>query len=65
MMGAMINIGLILFWFAVVVFCGMVYLWVVIFAIKKGWLGETSSKVVYFATFVILAAIAFKLPIFS
>lgn len=57
------SIGLILFWFAVVVAAGTFYLWAVIFAIKKGWLGEASSKVVYFATFVILAAIAFKLPI--
>lgn len=57
------NIGLILFWFAVVVVCGTAYLWAVIFAIRKGWLGETSAKVVYFATFVILAAIVFKLPL--
>lgn len=58
-----INIGLIIFWFLVVVIAGTFYLWSVIFAIKKGWLGETSAKVVYFATFVILAAIAFKLPL--
>lgn len=57
------NIGLILFWFAVVVVCGTAYVWAVIFAIRKGWLGETSAKVVYFATFVILAAILFKLPL--
>lgn len=56
------GIGLMLFWFSVVVAAGTLYLWVVIFAIKKGWLGEISSKIVYFATFVILAAIALKLP---
>lgn len=59
----MTNIGLIVFWFLVVVVAGTFYLWTVIFAIKKGWLGETSSKVVYFSTFVILAAIVFKLPL--
>lgn len=57
------NIGLILFWFAVVVVCGTAYVWSVIYAIRKGLLGETSSKVVYFATFVILAAIVFNLPL--
>lgn len=57
------NIGLIMFWFAVVVVAGTAYVLVIIFAIKKGWLGETSSKVVYFSTFVILAAIVFKLPL--
>lgn len=57
------NIGLILFWFLVVVVCGTAYLWAVIFAIRKGWLGERSAKVVYFATFVILAAIVLKLPL--
>ena len=57
------NIGLILFWFAIVVTSGTAYLWAIIFAIRKGWLGETSAKVVYFATFVILAAIVFKLPL--
>ncbi|MCW1826518.1 hypothetical protein OLZ31_06590 [Enterobacter asburiae] len=57
------NIGLILFWFAVVVVCGTAYVWAVIFAIRKGWLGETAAKVVYFATFVILAAIVFNLPL--
>ncbi len=63
MMEILVRIGLMLFWFAVVVVCGTVYLWAVIFAIRKGWLGETSVKVVYFATFVILAAIVFKLPL--
>lgn len=63
MMDILIKIGLILFWFSVVVVCGTGYLWAVIFAIRKGWLGETSAKVVYFATFVILAAIVFKLPL--
>lgn len=62
-MDALMKIGLILFWFAVVVVVGTTYLWAVIFAIKRGWLGETSAKVVYFATFVILAAIVFKLPL--
>lgn len=62
-MGILISLGMIIFWFAVVVVAGTAYVWVIIFAIKKGWLGETSSKVVYFATFVILAAIVFKLPI--
>lgn len=60
-MDILINIGMILFLFAAVVVCGTVYLWAVIFAIRKGWLGETSAKVVYFSTFVILAAIVFKL----
>ncbi len=63
MIDILINIGMILFWFAAVVVCGTGYLWVVIFAIRKGWLGETSAKVVYFATFVIVAAIVFKLPL--
>ncbi|KJX48484.1 hypothetical protein SG79_01440 [Enterobacter hormaechei subsp. xiangfangensis] len=63
MMEILVRIGLMLLWFAVVVVCGTVYLWAVIFAIRKGWLGETSAKVVYFATFVILAAIVFKLPL--
>lgn len=62
-MEILIKIGLIMFWFASVVICGTAYLWAVIFAIRKGWLGETSAKVVYFATFVILAAIVFKLPL--
>ncbi|TDN60759.1 hypothetical protein [Scandinavium goeteborgense] len=57
------SIGLMLFWFAVVVVSGTAYLWLIIYAIRKGWLGEVSSKVVYFATFVILAAIVFKLPL--
>lgn len=59
----MVNIGLIFFWFAVVVVCGTAYLWAIIFAIRKGWLGETSAKVVYFATFVIISAIVFNLPL--
>ncbi|EFN8927595.1 hypothetical protein D6923_01695 [Escherichia coli] len=63
MMEILIKIGLIFFWFAAVVICGTAYLWAIIFAIRKGWLGETSAKVVYFATFVILAAIVFKLPL--
>lgn len=62
-MDILIKIGLILFWFAAVVVCGTAYLVAIIFAIRKGWLGETSAKVVYFATFVILAAIVFKLPL--
>lgn len=62
-MDIFIKIGMILFWFSAVVICGTAYLWAVIFAIRKGWLGETSAKVVYFATFVILAAIVFKLPL--
>ncbi|HCM9501963.1 hypothetical protein L8P89_00480 [Enterobacter roggenkampii] len=63
MMGVLTNIGLMLFWFIVVVVSGTAYLWAVMFAIKKGWLGETSAKVIYFSTFVILAAILFKLPL--
>ena len=63
MMDILIKIGMILFWFAAVVVCGTGYLWAVIFAIRKGWLGETSAKVVYFATFVIIVAIVFKLPL--
>lgn len=62
-MDILFKIGMILFWFATVVVCGTAYLWAVIFAIRKGWLGEISAKVVYFATFVILAAIVFKLPL--
>lgn len=63
MMDILVSIGLMLFWFAAVVVCGTAYIWAMIFAIRKGWLAETSAKVVYFATFVILAAIVFKLPI--
>lgn len=63
MMEVLLKIGLILIWFSVVVACGTAYLWAIIFAIRNGWLGETSSKVVYFATFVILAAIVFNLPL--
>ncbi|WP_353798035.1 hypothetical protein [Enterobacter cloacae] len=62
-MDIVIKIGLILFWFAAVVVCGTAYLVAIIFAIRKGWLGETSAKVVYFATFVIIAAIVYKLPL--
>ena len=62
-MDIFIKIGLILFWFAAVVVCGTAYLLAIIFAIRKGWLGEISAKVVYFATFVLLAAIVFKLPL--
>jgi hypothetical protein len=62
-MDILFKIGLILFWFAAVVVCGTTYLWAIIFAIRKGWLGEISAKVVYFATFVILAAIVFKLSL--
>ncbi|PWI79553.1 hypothetical protein DEO48_13445 [Enterobacter sp. CGMCC 5087] len=63
MMDILIKIGMILFWFAAVVVCGTGYLWAVIFAIRKGWLGERSAKVVYFSTFVILAAVVFNLPL--
>ncbi|HGW4611434.1 TPA: hypothetical protein ACNIE9_002764 [Enterobacter chengduensis] len=63
MMDILIKLGMILFWFAAIVVCGTGYLWAVIFAIRKGWLGETSAKVVYFATFIILAAAVFKLPL--
>lgn len=63
MMEILTNIGLMMFWFAVVLVAGTSYVCAIIFAIKKGLLGETSSKVVYFATFVILAAIVFKLPL--
>lgn len=63
MMDILIKIGMILFWFAAVVVCGTAYIWGIIFAIRKGWLGETSAKVVYFSTFVILVAIVFKLPL--
>ncbi|MCQ4169683.1 hypothetical protein ACUN3I_11940 [Hafnia alvei] len=59
----LLKFGLIIFWFTVVVACGAAYLWAIIFAIAKGWLGEKSSKVVYFLTFVLLAAIVFKLPL--
>ena len=62
-MDILVKTGMILFWFSVVVVCGTAYLWAVIFAIRKGCLGEISAKVVYFATFVIVAAIVFKLPL--
>lgn len=62
-METLTNIGLMMFWFAVVVVAGTAYVLTIIFAIKKGWLGETSSKFVYFSTFVILAAMVFKLPL--
>jgi hypothetical protein len=57
------SIGMMIFWFVVVVAGGTVYVWCVIFAIRKGWLGEVSAKIVYFATFVTLVAIAYKLPL--
>jgi hypothetical protein len=58
----MTNIGLIVFWFGSG--CDRYFLFMGGYIRdKKGWLGETSSKVVYFATFVILAAIVFKLPL--
>ncbi|EFA4956386.1 TPA: hypothetical protein HIQ31_001312 [Escherichia coli] len=63
MMDILVSIGLMLFWFAAVVVCGTAYLWVIIIAIRKKWLGEWSAKVVYFSTFVIIAAIIFKLPL--
>lgn len=62
-MDILIKIGMILFWFAAVVVCGTAYLWAVIFAIRKGWLGEVTAKVIYFSTFVILTAIVFKMPL--
>jgi hypothetical protein len=58
------KLMMIIFWFSVVVFCGTFYVWAIIFMIKKGILGETSAKVVYFMTFVIVAAIVYKLPVF-
>lgn len=58
------KIFLIIFWFSVVVVIGTLYVWCIIFLIKKGILGEISGKVVYFLTFVILASIAYKLPVF-
>lgn len=58
------KLMMIIFWFAVVVFGGTFYVWAIIFMIKKGILGETSAKVVYFVTFVIIAAIVYKLPIY-
>ncbi len=57
------NIALILFWFVVVVACGTAYFFTIIFALKKGWIGDTSLKVIYFVTFVILAAVVYKLPL--
>ncbi|BEC83625.1 hypothetical protein J5T14_001306 [Escherichia fergusonii] len=63
MMDILVSIGLMLFWFAAVVVCGTAYLWVIIIAIRKKWLGEWSAKVVYLSTFVIIAAIIFKLPL--
>ena len=62
-MEILIKLGLILLWFSAVVTCGTAYLLAVIFAIRKGWLGEASAKVVYFSTFVILATVAFKSPL--
>ncbi len=52
-----------IFWFVVVVVCGTAYFFTIIFALKKGWIGDTSSKVIYFITFVILAAVVYKLPL--
>lgn len=63
MMDILVSIGLMLFWFAAVVVCGTAYLWVIVIAIRKKWLGEWSAKVVYFSIFVIIAAIIFKLPL--
>lgn len=63
MMEILLKVGLMLLWFCMVVACGTTYLWAIIFAIRKGWLGEISSKVVYFATFVIIAALVFNLPL--
>lgn len=63
-MDIFIKILLMIFWFSVVVACGIFYVWSIIFLIKKGILGETSSKIVYFLTFVIIAAIVYKLPVF-
>lgn len=60
-MEMIMNIALIFFWFVVVVVCGTAYFFTIIFALKKGWIGDTSSKVIYFMTFVILAAIVYKL----
>lgn len=62
-MDILTKIGMILLWFSAVAVCGTVYVWVIIVSIRKGWLGETSAKVVYFATFVIIAAIVFKLKV--
>ena len=39
MMEVLLKIGLMLIWFSVVVACGTAYLWAIIFAIRKGWLG--------------------------
>ncbi|MFH2493701.1 hypothetical protein ABK713_11070 [Klebsiella aerogenes] len=63
MMEMMTNIAMIFFWFAVVVFSGTAYFFTIIFALKKGWIGDSSSKVIYFITFVILAAVVFKLKL--
>ncbi|EQB8059940.1 hypothetical protein ACYUM6_002005 [Enterobacter hormaechei] len=63
MMEILVSIGLMLFWFAAVVVCGTAYLWVIVIAIRKKWLGEWSAKVVYFSTFVIIATMIFKLPL--
>ena len=60
-MEMMMNVALIFFWFVVVVVCGAAYFFTIIFALKKGWIGDTSSKVIYFITFVILSAIVYKL----
>ena len=57
------KIGLIVFWFAITTLCGTAYFFAIVFAIKKGLLGDTSAKVVYFLSFVIVAAIVYKLPL--
>lgn len=64
-MDILMNIGLIFFWFFAVVAAGTVYVWGIIFLIKKGIIGDTAAKIVYFATFVIIASIVYKLPLFS
>jgi len=64
-MDILVKLGLMFFWFFVVVAAGTLYVWVIIFLIKKGIIGDTAAKIVYFATFVIIASIVYKLPLFS
>lgn len=64
-MDILIKLGLMFFWFFVVVAAGTLYVWVIIFLIKKGIIGDMTAKIVYFSTFVIIASILYKLPLFS
>ena len=63
MMDILVSIGLMLFWFAAVVVCGTAYLWVIIFAIRKKWLGEWSAQGVFVSAVGIIGPKIFKMPL--